>query len=136
MCVSLRKGDISFTLKKGNGFNSNIQNLLIDEVKSTIPKKVKQKIDSRIEDKKLILNLNNLGIEIKEAYFFPFKEDVIDYSINQKLKNANNQTELSMNLLEKSNVSSLSAGVLKTNAGSYEVELNSRFCRYTIDVKS
>ena len=128
VCIP-QKGDINFTLEKGNGFNSNIQNLLIDEVKSTIPKKVKQKIDSRIEDKKLIFNLNNLGIEIKEAYFFPFKEDVIDYSINQKLKNANNQTELSMNLLEKSNVSSLSAGVLKTNAGSYEVELNSSFAR-------
>ena len=43
---------------------------LINEVKSSIPKEVSQKVSSKIEDGMLTLNLDNFNSDTKDAYFW------------------------------------------------------------------
>ena len=85
VCIP-QEGKVNFVLSKGSSNDFSIQNILISEVRSTIPKTLKQKISSKIESGILTLNLSDIGSDIKDAYFFPFEENVIDYSFNQKLE--------------------------------------------------
>ena len=86
---------------------------------------LKQKISSKIESGILTLNLSDIGSDIKDAYFFPFEENVIDYSFNQKLEKNFDEIKLNINLPERNKAKNLSGGVLKTNIGDYEIELAS-----------
>ena len=88
---------------------------------------VKTKSNSKIENGILTLNLSKLDSDINDAYFFPYEENVIDYSINQKLNKNLDETKLNINLLKKNKFKDLSGGVLKTNVGDYEIELDSDF---------
>jgi thiol:disulfide interchange protein DsbD len=124
VCIP-QEGKVSFVLSKGSSNDFSIQNLLINDVKSSIPRVLKQKVSSKIEDGILTLNLNNFDSDIEDAYFFPYQENVIDYSINQKLNRNLDGTELNINLLNKNKSTGLLGGVLKTNIGNYEIELDS-----------
>ena len=74
----------------------------------------------------MVLNLKELGLDITEAYFFPFRKDVIDYSVNQKLKKNDEEVSLSLAFMENTDVSLIKGGILKTNAGSQELRLLQR----------
>ena len=126
VCIP-QEGKVNFVLSKGSNNDFSIQNILISEVRSSIPKTLKQKISSKIESGILTLNLSDIGSDIKDSYFFPFEENVIDYSFNQKLEKNFNEIKLKINLLERNKAESLSGGVLKTNMGDYEIELASDF---------
>ena len=126
VCIP-QEGKVNFILSKGSSNDFLVQNILINEVRSSIPKAIKQKVDSKIEGEILTLNLSDFDSDIQDAYFFPFKESVIDYSINQKLDKNLDGIKLYVNLLEKNKAAGLSGGVLKTNVGDYEIELNSNF---------
>ncbi len=128
VCIP-QEGKVNFILSKGSSNDFLVQNILINEVRSSIPKAIKQKVDSKIEGEILTLNLSDFDSDIKDAYFFPFKENVIDYSINQKLDKNLDGIKLYVNLLEKNKALGLSGGVLKTNVGDYEIELNSNFIK-------
>ena len=124
VCIP-QEGKVNFVLSKGSSNNFSIQNILISEVRSSIPKTLKQKISSKIESGILTLNLSDIGSDIKDAYFFPFEENVIDYSFNQKLEKNFDEIKLNINLLKRNKAENLSGGVLKTNMGDYEIELAS-----------
>ena len=126
VCIP-QEGKVSFVLSKGRSNDFSVQNILINDVKSSIPKEIKQKVNSKIEGGILTLNLSNFDSDINDAYFFPYEESVIDYSINQKLDKNLDGIKLYVNLLEKNKAVGLSGGVLKTNVGDYEIELNSNF---------
>jgi len=126
VCIP-QEGKVSFTLFKGSATNLSIQNLLTDDIKSTIPKEIKQKIKFKVESDVLILNLSNLNSQIQDAYFFPYSKNIIDYSINQKLDKDIDETNLYVNLLKENKISDLSGGVLKTDVGAFEVELDTSF---------
>jgi len=126
VCIP-QEGKVNFILTKGSRNDASIQNILINEVKSSIPKEIKQKVSSKIEAGILTLDLSNFASEINDVYFFPFEENVIDYSINQKLDKNFDEIKLNINLLEKNRSEGLSGGVLKTNVGDYEIELASNF---------
>ena len=64
--------------------------------------------------------------DITDAYFFPFRKDVIDYSVNQKLKKNDEEVSLSLAFMENTDVSLIKGGILKTNAGSQELRLLQR----------
>ena len=124
VCIP-QEGKVNFVLSKGSSNDFSIQNILTSEVRSTIPKTLNQKISSKIESGILTLNLSDIGSDIKDAYFFPFEENVIDYSFNQKLEKNFDEIKLNINLLERNKAENLSGGVLKTNMGDYEIELAS-----------
>ena len=124
VCIP-QEGKVNFVLSKGSTNDFSIQNILISEVRSSIPKTLKQKVSSKIESGILTLNLSDIGSNIKDAYFFPFEENVIDYSLNQKLEKNFDEIKLNINLLERNKAENLSGGVLKTNMGDYEIELAS-----------
>ncbi len=126
VCIP-QEGKVNFVLSKGNSNDFSIQNILFDEVRSSIPQSIKQKVSSKIESGILTLNLGDFGSDIKDAYFFPFEENVIDYSLNQKLEKKSDEIKLNINLLERNKAESLSGGVLKTNMGDYKIELASDF---------
>ena len=126
VCIP-QEGKVNFVLPRGSSDNFSIQNTLFDDVKSSIPKVKKQKLSSKIEGAILTLELSDFDDDIKDAYFFPYKENVIDYSINQKLNKNLNEIKLNINLLKENKSKGLSDGILKTNIGDYEIELESNF---------
>ena len=126
VCIP-QEGKVSFVLSKGSDTGFSINKILFNEVKSSIPKAIKQKVSSNVNGGILTLNLSNFDSNIKDAYFFPFKENVIDYSTNQKLDKNLDGLKLNINLLDKNIASGVSGGVLKTNVGDYEIELDSNF---------
>ena len=126
VCIP-QEGKINFVLSKGSSNDFPIQNILIDDVRSSIPQSIKQKVNSKIESGILTLNLSDFDSDIKDAYFFPFEENVVDYSFNQKLEKNFDEIKLNINLLERNKAESLSGGVLKTNIGNFEIELASDF---------
>ena len=126
VCIP-QEGKVNFVLSKGSSNDFSIQNILFDEVRSSIPQSIKQKVSSKIESGILTLNLSDFGSDIEDAFFFPFEENVIDYSFNQKLEKKLDEIKLNVNLLERNKAESLSGGVLKTNIGNYEIELASDF---------
>ncbi len=123
VCIP-QEGKIKFTLDSGNDSPLLDESLLIKEIKKNIPKKINTKIDSIIENGKLVLNLKNLNFDIKNAYFFPFLKDVVDYSIGQDFEENNTESKLSIQLLKNDKGVFLSGGILKTNKGAYEIKLS------------
>ena len=126
VCIP-QDGKVDFVLSKGSSNDFSIQNILIDDVRSSIPQSINQKVSSKIESGILTLNLSDFDSDIKDAYFFPFEENVVDYSFNQKLEKNFDEINLNINLLERNKAESLSGGVLKTNLGDYEIELAADF---------
>ncbi len=126
VCIP-QEGKVNFILSKGSSNDFSTQNILINDVKSSIPIAIKQEVSSKIEGGILTLNLSDFDSNLKDAYFFPFEKNIIDYSINQKLDKTFDGIKLNISLLEKIKASSLSGGVLKTNVGNYEIELDSNF---------
>tara|TARA_Y100000816_G_scaffold177691_1_gene128280 strand:+ start:4914 stop:6926 length:2013 start_codon:yes stop_codon:yes gene_type:complete len=126
VCIP-QEGKVNFVLSKGNSNDFLNENLLIDEIKSSIPKAISQKVSSKIEGGILSIDLSNFDDDIKDVYFFPYKENVIDYSINQKLDKYLDGIKLNINLLDDNKARDLTKGVLKTNVGDYEIELDSNF---------
>jgi len=126
VCIP-QEGRVNFILSKGNNNDFSIQNILINDVRSSIPKVLKEKVSSKIESGILTLNLSDIGSDINDVYFFPFEENVIDYSINQVLEKNFDGIKLNINLLKRNKAENLSGGVLKTNMGDHEIELASNF---------
>ena len=125
VCIP-QEGSVSFDLFKANQtYPSQIEQLL-SKIKQKIPLDNGKIITSKIEEDRLVLNLEELGLDITDAYFFPFRKDVIDYSVNQKLKKNDKEVSLSLAFMENTDVSLIKGGILKTNAGSQELRLLQR----------
>ena len=125
VCIP-QEGSVSFDLFKANQtYPSQIEQLL-SKIKQKIPLDNGKTITSKIEEDRLVLNLKELGFDITDAYFFPFRKDVIDYSVNQKLKKNDEEVSLSLAFMENTDVSLIKGGILKTNAGSQELRLLQR----------
>ena len=125
VCIP-QEGSVSFDLFKANQtYPSQIEQLL-SKIKQKIPLDNGKTITSKIEEDRLVLNLEELGLDITEAYFFPFRKDVIDYSVNQKLKKNDEEVSLSLAFMENTDVSLIKGGILKTNAGAQELRLLQR----------
>ena len=125
VCIP-QEGSVSFDLFKANqAYPSQIEQLL-SKIKQKIPLDNGKTITSKIEEDRLVLNLEELGLDITDAYFFPFRKDVIDYSVNQKLKKNDEEVSLSLAFMENTDVSLIKGGILKTNAGSQELRLLQR----------
>ena len=125
VCIP-QEGSVSFDLFKANQtYPSQIEQLL-SKIKQKIPLDNGKTITSKIEEDRLVLNLEELGLNITDAYFFPFRKDVIDYSVNQKLKKNDEEVSLSLAFMENTDVSLIKGGILKTNAGSQELRLLQR----------
>ena len=125
VCIP-QEGSVSFDLFKANQtYPSQIEQLL-SKIKQKIPLDNGKTITSKIEEDRLVLNLKELGFDITDAYFFPFRKDVIDYSVNQKLKKNDEEVSLSLAFMENTDVSLIKGGILKTNAGSQELRLVQR----------
>ena len=56
VCIP-QEGKVNFVLSKGSSDDFSIQNILISEVRSSIPKTLKQKVSSKIENGILTLCL-------------------------------------------------------------------------------
>ena len=125
VCIP-QEGSVSFDLFKTNQtYPSQIEQLL-SKIKQKIPLDNGKTITSKIEEDRLVLNLKELGFDITDAYFFPFRKDVIDYSVNQKLKKNDEEVSLSLAFMENTDVSLIKGGILKTNTGSQELRLLQR----------
>ena len=125
VCIP-QEGSVSFDLFKTNQtYPSQIEQLL-SKIKQKIPLDNGKTITSKIEEDRLVLNLEELGLDITDAYFFPFRKDVIDYSVNQKLKKNDEEVSLSLAFMENTDVSLIKGGILKTNTGSQELRLLQR----------
>ena len=125
VCIP-QEGSVSFDLFKTNQtYPSQIEQLL-SKIKQKIPLDNGKTITSKIEEDRLVLDLEELGLDITDAYFFPFRKDVIDYSVNQKLKKNDEEVSLSLAFMENTDVSLIKGGILKTNAGSQELRLLQR----------
>ena len=126
VCIP-QEGEVNFVLSKGNSNESLFENLLINDIKSSIPKAINQNVSTKIKNGILTLDLSDFDSDIRDAYFFPFEENVIDYSTNQKLDKNLDGIKLNINLLKKNKPLGLSGGILKTNIGDYEIKLDSNF---------
>ena len=125
VCIP-QEGSVSFDLFKANQTYPSQIGQLLSKIKQKIPLDNGKIITSKIEEDRLVLNLEELGLDITEAYFFPFRKDVIDYSLNQKLKKNDEEVSLSLAFMENTDVSLIKGGILKTNAGSQELRLLQR----------
>lgn len=125
VCIP-QEGSVSFDLFKANQTYPSQIGQLLSKIKQKIPLDNGKTITSKIEEDRLVLNLEELGLDITEAYFFPFRKDVIDYSVNQKLKKNDEEVSLSLAFMENTDVSLIKGGILKTNAGSQELRLLQR----------
>ena len=125
VCIP-QEGSVSFDLFKANQTYPSQIGQLLSKIKQKIPLDNGKIITSKIEEDRLVLNLEELGLDITDAYFFPFRKDVIDYSVNQKLKKNDEEVSLSLAFIENTDVSLIKGGILKTNAGSQELRLLQR----------
>ena len=125
VCIP-QEGSVSFDLFKANQTYPSQIGQLLSKIKQKIPLDNGKIITSKIEEDRLVLNLEELGLDITDAYFFPFRKDVIDYSVNQKLKKNDEEVSLSLAFMENTDVSLIKGGILKTNAGSQELRLLQR----------
>lgn len=125
VCIP-QEGSVSFDLFKANQTYPSQIGQLLSKIKQKIPLDNGKTITSKIEEDRLVLNLEELGLDITDAYFFPFRKDVIDYSVNQKLKKNDEEVSLSLAFIENTDVSLIKGGILKTNAGSQELRLLQR----------
>ena len=125
VCIP-QEGSVSFDLFKANQTYPSQIDQLLSKIKQKIPLDNGKTITSKIEEDRLVLNLEELGLDITDAYFFPFRKDVIDYSVNQKLKKNDEEVSLSLAFMENTDVSLIKGGILKTNAGSQELRLLQR----------
>ena len=125
VCIP-QEGSVSFDLFKANQAYPSQIGQLLSKIKQKIPLDNGKTITSKIEEDRLVLNLEELGLDITDAYFFPFRKDVIDYSVNQKLKKNDEEVSLSLAFIENTDVSLIKGGILKTNAGSQELRLLQR----------
>ena len=125
VCIP-QEGSVSFDLFKANQTYPSQIGQLLSKIKQKIPLDNGKTITSKIEEDRLVLNLKELGFDITDAYFFPFRKDVIDYSVNQKLKKNDEEVSLSLAFMENTDVSLIKGGILKTNAGSQELRLLQR----------
>ena len=125
VCIP-QEGSVSFDLFKANQTYPSQIGQLLSKIKQKIPLDNGKTITSKIEEDRLVLNLEELGLDITDAYFFPFRKDVIDYSVNQKLKKNDEEVSLSLAFMENTDVSLIKGGILKTNAGSQELRLLQR----------
>ena len=125
VCIP-QEGSVSFDLFKANQTYPSQIGQLLSKIKQKIPLDNGKIITSKIEEDRLVLNLEELGLDIIDDYFFPFRKDVIDYSVNQKLKKNDEEVSLSLAFIENTDVSLIKGGILKTNAGSQELRLLQR----------
>lgn len=121
VCIP-QEGTINFSLNEGNYSQPSDVIDAINEVKTKIPEKINNPIPIKIEKNQLFIDLDFLNTKTDEVIFFPFQENILDYSVTQRLENNSEKIILVATLDNYGITSELTGGVLKTKDASYEIE--------------
>ncbi len=121
VCIP-QEGTVIFSLNEGNYSRPSDVIDAINEVKTKIPEKINNPIPIKIEKNQLFIDLDFLNTKTDEVIFFPFQENILDYSVTQRLENNSEKIILVATLDNYGITSELTGGVLKTKDASYEIE--------------
>ena len=121
VCIP-QEGTVNFSLNEGNYSQPSYVIDAINEVKTKIPEKINNPIPIKIEKNQLFIDLDFLNTKTDEVIFFPFQENILDYSVTQRLENNSEKIILVATLDNYGITSELTGGVLKTKDASYEIK--------------
>ena len=119
VCIP-QEGTVNFSLNEGNYSQPSDVIDAINEVKTKIPEKINNPIPIKIEKNQLFIDLDFLNTKTDEVIFFPFQENILDYSVTQRLENNSEKIILVATLDNYGITSELTGGVLKTKDASYD----------------
>ena len=125
VCIP-QEGKAKVSIQKSISSEFSNESGLINKAILNLPEKIETPILAIVENNNLVLKSNLIKSVNSNTYFFPFREGVIDYSKKQKILEKDNSYSLRIPLMaNKTNISLLKGGILKTNSKAYEIKVSS-----------
>ena len=125
VCIP-QEGKAKVSIQKSISSEFSNESGLINKAILNLPEKIETPILAIVENNNLVLKSNLIKSVNSNIYFFPFREGVIDYSKKQKVLEKDNSYSLRIPLMaNKTNISLLKGGILKTNSKAYEIKVSS-----------
>ena len=125
VCIP-QEGKAKVSIQKSISSEFSNESGLINKAILNLPEKIETPILAIVENNNLVLKSNLIKSVNSNIYFFPFREGVIDYSKKQKILEKDNSYSLTIPLMaNKTNISLLKGGILKTNSKAYEIKVSS-----------
>ena len=125
VCIP-QEGKAKVSIQKSISSKFSNESGLINKAILNLPEKIETPILAIVENNNLVLKSNLIKSVNSNIYFFPFREGVIDYSKKQKILEKDNSYSLRIPLMaNKTNISLLKGGILKTNSKAYEIKVSS-----------
>ena len=125
VCIP-QEGKVKVSIQKSISSEFSNESGLINKAILNLPEKIETPILAIVENNNLVLKSNLIKSVDSNTYFFPFREGVIDYSKNQEVLEKDNSYSLRIPLMaNKTNISLLKGGILKTNSKAYEIKVSS-----------
>ena len=125
VCIP-QEGKAKVSIQKSISSEFSNESGLINKAILNLPEKIETPILAIVENNNLVLKSNLIKSVNSNIYFFPFREGVIDYSKKQKILEKDNSYSLRIPLMaNKTNISLLKGGILKTNSKAYEIKVSS-----------
>ena len=125
VCIP-QEGKAKVSIQKSISSEFSNESGLINKAILNLPEKIETPILAIVENNNLVLKSNLIKSVNSNVYFFPFREGVIDYSKKQKILEKDNSYSLTIPLMaNKTNISLLKGGILKTNSKAYEIKVSS-----------
>ena len=126
VCIP-QEGKAKVSIQKSISSEFSNESGLINKAILNLPEKIETPILAIVENNNLVLKSNLIKSVNSNIYFFPFREGVIDYSKKQKILEKDNSYSLRIPLMaNKTNISLLKGGILKTNSKAYEIKVSSK----------
>ena len=125
VCIP-QEGKAKVSIQKSISSEFSNESGLINKAILNLTEKIETPILAIVENNNLVLKSNLIKSVNSNIYFFPFREGVIDYSKKQKILEKDNSYSLRIPLMaNKTNISLLKGGILKTNSKAYEIKVSS-----------